>query len=74
MKNYDDWLEISDIEKFTEYVRNFVYINFRSENIENEEEYEIDFNETTQPLSDEENIELNSILTQIECINIVKET
>ena len=26
MKNYDDWLEISDIEKFTEYVRNFVYI------------------------------------------------
>ena len=52
----------------------YIYINFRSENIENEEEYEIDFNETTQPLSDEENIELNSILTQIECINIVKET
>lgn len=74
MKNYEDWLEISDIEKFTEYVRNVVYINFRSENIEEEEEYDIDFNEAIQPLSDEENLELNSILTQKECINIIKET
>lgn len=75
MKNYEDWLEISDIEKFTEYVRNVVYINFKSEHIEEEEDsYEIDFNDAIQPLTDEENLELDSILTQKECINIIKET
>lgn len=75
MKNYEDWLEISDIEKFTEYVRNVVYINFKSEHIEEDEDsYEIDFNDAIQPLTDEENLELDSILTQKECINIIKET
>jgi len=73
MKNNGDWLEISDLDKFTDYIRNIVYISFKDEGSD-EEYYEIDINKGFENLTDEEEAELESVLDKKECINIIKET
>jgi len=73
MKNNGDWLEISDINKFTDYIRNIVYINFKDEDID-EENYIVDINDSFESLTKEEIEELESVLDKKECINIIKET
>lgn len=73
MKNNGDWLEISDIDKFTDYIRNIVYINFKDEDID-EENYIVDINDSFESLTKEEIEELESVLDKKECINIIKET
>lgn len=73
MKNNGEWLEISDIEAFTDYVRNIVYINFKDSDIE-EEEYEIDMSTGFDNLTKEEQTELENVLDKKECKNIIKET
>lgn len=73
MINDNDWLEISDIDKFTDYIRNVVYINFKDDSI-NDDDYEIDINKCFEKLSKEEKQELESILDKKECINIIRES
>lgn len=73
MKNNGDWLEISDLDKFTDYIRNVVYISFKDEGSD-EEYYEIDINKGFENLTNEEEAELENILDKKECINIIKET
>jgi hypothetical protein len=74
MKKYDGWLEISNMEKFTEYLRNIVYINFKDDNQDDSKNYQIDLGEDLPEITEEEETELSEILTQKECIVIVKET
>jgi hypothetical protein len=74
MKKYDGWLEISNIKKFTEYLRNIVYINFKDDNQDDSKNYQINLGEDLPEITDEEKKELSEILTQKECIVIVKET
>lgn len=66
--DYDsEWLEISDIEKFTDYIRKMIYINFSEENAES------DIQDCFQQLGLEEKQEINQVLTLNECVEIVKE-
>ena len=71
-ENDEGWLEISNIEKFSDYIRNIVYINFKDDSITDEDDINIDI--AFEDLTDEEKKEIASILDKQECINIVKET
>lgn len=73
-KNNGDWLEISDLNIFTDYVRNVVYSNFIDTEAEDDDDNEIDIMKTLTDLSPEEKEELENVLDQQECLNIVKET
>jgi len=74
MKNNGDWLEISDIDKFTDYIRNIVYISFKDDESIDDENYIVDINSGFETLTKEEIQELESVLDKKECINIIKET
>jgi len=74
MKNNGDWLEISDIDKFTDYIRNIVYISFKDDESIDDENYIVDINSAFETLTKEEIQELESVLDKKECINIIKET
>lgn len=63
----NEWLEISSMQKFTDYIRTMVYMNF-AENTE-ENDLTLSFKE----LSKKEQVELNNLLDIEECILIVKE-
>lgn len=73
-KNNGDWLEISDLNIFTDYVRNVVYSNFIDTEAEQDDYNEIDLIKTLTDLSPEEKEELENVLNQQECLNIVKAT
>jgi predicted AAA+ superfamily ATPase len=73
-KNNGDWLEISDLNIFTDYVRNVVYANFIDTEAEQDDYNEIDLIKTLTDLSPEEKEELENVLNQQECLNIVKAT
>jgi len=62
-----EWLEISDLPKFTDYIRKMIYINFNEENAES------DVQDCFQQLDKEEKKEINEVLSLKECIEIVKE-
>tara|TARA_Y100000004_G_C8859890_1_gene388542 strand:+ start:83 stop:565 length:483 start_codon:yes stop_codon:yes gene_type:complete len=78
-----DWLEIADIEKFSEYLRNLVYINFSAEGdiIEGSDEDRLgafldgremgDDEIQDRLLSDSEKEEMNRVLTLKECNAII---
>lgn len=87
MFNQDgDWLEIADIEKFAEYLRNLVYINFSAEGdiIEGSEEDRLgvflegsemgDDEIQDKLLSDSEKQEMDRVLTLKECNAIITNT
>lgn len=67
MKNKEEWYEIADIEKFVESTRVLVFDAFGKQN------YDIE-NLVTEisNLKEHEKIELNSIFTQQEAMNIVR--
>lgn len=71
MNNNGDWLEISDIDKFTDYIRSIVYINFKDEDINEEED--INISGSLEDLTPEEAQEIETILNKKECMNIIKE-
>lgn len=83
MKKDEGWLEISDMDKFADYIRNIVYINFKEENDsedipeENTKKeqinYELDLDKDVDLLTNEELLELNSVLAKKECEIIIKE-
>lgn len=83
MKKDEGWLEISDMDKFADYIRNIVYINFKEENDsedipeENAKKeqinYELDLDKDVDILTNEELLELNSVLAKKECEIIIKE-
>ena len=50
-KNNGDWLEISDLNIFTDYVRNVVYSNFIDTEAEQDDYNEIDLIKTLTDLS-----------------------
>lgn len=62
-----EWLEISNLPKFTDYIRKMIYINFNEENAES------DIQDCFQQLESEEKQEINEVLSLRECIEIVKE-
>ena len=63
----EDWLEISDMKEFTDYVRKMIYVNF------SEQEAESDIQECFQGLGEAEKKEIDEVLSLEECIAIVKE-
>ena len=63
----NEWLEISSMQKFTDYIRTMVYMNFAENTEEN------DLTLSFQELSKKEQVELNNLLDIEECILIVKE-
>ena len=62
-----DWLEISDMNEFTDYVRKMIYINF------SDEEPDSDIQECFQNLGEAEKKEINEVLSLEECVTIVQE-
>jgi Fic family protein len=77
-QNNGDWLEIADLNIFTDYVRNIVYSSFiDAEDIEEKEDdtnNQIDLMNILTSLTQQEKEELDSVLDKNECLNIVKET
>jgi hypothetical protein len=66
MNSKDDWLEISNIHKFTNYIRTMVFVNFI------EDKQEIDIIKCFEELSEKEKQELDDVLSKKECLIIVK--
>ena len=63
----NEWLEISSMQKFTDYIRTMVYMNFAESTEEN------DITLSFEELSEKEQVELDNLLDIEECILIVKE-
>lgn len=67
MKKKDEWLEISNVKKFTNYIRTMVFVNFVEDNPEE------DINKCFEKLTDKEKKELDDVLKITECLLIVKD-
>ena len=72
----DDWLEIADINAFSDYIRNVVYINFKDEDFQDDEitatEWNIDLNAELDNISKTDMEEMDSILDKDETLVIIK--
>lgn len=72
-----DWLEISDIDKFVDYIRGLVYINFSlSDADDTDENLTQDFLKADvlyESFTDEERKEIDDVLNKKECTTIVKD-
>tara|TARA_B000000557_G_C20502426_1_gene328544 strand:+ start:34 stop:477 length:444 start_codon:yes stop_codon:yes gene_type:complete len=79
MSKDSEWLEIDDLDKFTNYLRTMVYINFNGsvlkyideEDTEEEPDFLLDCD--INDLTDDEKEELNNLLALSECVTIVKD-
>ena len=72
----DGWLEIADINAFSDYIRNIVYINFKDEDFQDDEitdtEWNIDLNAELDNISTTDMEEMDSILDKDETLVIIK--
>lgn len=72
----DEWLEIADIDAFSDYIRNIVYINFKDEDFSDEEiseaEWNIDLNAELNNITETDQQEMDSILDKDETLVIIK--
>lgn len=72
----DEWLEIADIDAFSDYIRNIVYINFKDEDFSDEEipeaEWSIDLNAELNNITETDQEEMDSILDKDETLVIIK--
>lgn len=72
----DEWLEIADIDAFSDYIRNIVYINFKDEDFSDEEiheaEWSIDLNAELNNITETDQQEMDSILDKDETLVIIK--
>lgn len=66
MKNKDEWLEISDMKKFADYIRTLVFVNFT------EDESDNNMLNCFKKLSSAEKEELENLLDINECMLIIK--
>ena len=72
----DEWLEIADIDAFSDYIRNIVYINFKDEDFSDEEipeaDWSIDLNAELNNITETDQQEMDSILDKDETLVIIK--
>lgn len=73
----EGWLEVSDVSAFAEYIRNLVYVNFKEDELNEEqlkqEEWEHTLTEELKNLSQDEMEEMENVLDKNECASIIKE-
>ena len=80
MSKDSEWLEIDDLDKFTNYLRTMVYVNFNGSVLkyideeDTEEEPDLSLDCDINDLTDDEREELNNLLALSECLTIVKDT
>lgn len=66
MKKEEEWLEISNLEKFTNYIRTMIFVSFANDDPER------DIMKCFEELTEQEKEELNNVLEIKECITIVE--
>lgn len=66
MKKEEEWLEISNLEKFTNYIRTMIFVSFANDDPEQ------DIMKCFEELTEQEKEELNNVLEIKECITIVE--